>query len=78
MNFPGGPLAKTSPSDAEGVGLIPGQGAKISDASCPPPSKKKKPKGNRSSIVANSIKTLKIVHIKKKTIFKKRIVAEGR
>ena len=31
-----------------------------------PHPQKKKPKGNRSSIVANSIKTLKIVHIKKK------------
>ena len=62
-DFPDGPLVKTSLSSSGGVGLIPGQGAKISDASCPPPSKKK-PKGNRSSIVANSIKTLKIVHIK--------------
>ena len=27
-DFPGGPVAETSPSNAEGVGLIPGQGAK--------------------------------------------------
>lgn len=27
---PGGPVAKTSPSNAGGVGLTPGQGAKIS------------------------------------------------
>ena len=26
-DFPGGPLVKTSPSNAGGVGLIPGQGA---------------------------------------------------
>ena len=28
-DFPGGPVVKTSPSNAEGAGLIPGQGAKI-------------------------------------------------
>ena len=28
-DFPGSPVVKTSPSNAEGVGLIPGQGAKI-------------------------------------------------
>ena len=27
--FPGGPVAKTSPANAEGTSLIPGQGAKI-------------------------------------------------
>ena len=34
-NFPGGPVVKTSPSNASGVGLIPGQGAKILHASQP-------------------------------------------
>ena len=42
-----------------GVGSIPGQGAKILYASA----KKNK---NRGNIVANSIKTLKMAHIKKK------------
>ena len=32
-DFPGGPMVKTSPSYAGGVGLIPGQGAKIPFAS---------------------------------------------
>ena len=34
-DFPGGPLVKTSPSNAGGVGSIPGQGAKIPHASQP-------------------------------------------
>ena len=34
-DFPGGPVVKTSPSNAEGAGLIPGQGAKIPCASRP-------------------------------------------
>ena len=33
--FPGGPAVKTSPSSAEGAGLIPGQGAKIPHTSQP-------------------------------------------
>ena len=32
-DFPGGPVVKASPSNAGGVGLIPGQGAKIPHAS---------------------------------------------
>ena len=31
-DFPGGPVVKTSPSNAGGQGLIPGQGAKIPHA----------------------------------------------
>ena len=31
-DFPGGPVVKTSSSNAGGVGLIPGQGAKIQHA----------------------------------------------
>ena len=61
MDFPGGPVVKTSPSAAKGVGSIPGQGAKISHASGP-----KNQDVNRSNIVTNSIKTLKMAHIKKK------------
>ena len=34
-DFPGSPVVKTSPSNAEGVGLIPGQGAKIPHALWP-------------------------------------------
>ena len=33
--FPGGPVVKTSSSNAEGAGLIPGWGAKIPHASGP-------------------------------------------
>ena len=34
-DFPGGPVVKTSPSNAGSVGLIPGQGAKIPHVSQP-------------------------------------------
>ena len=34
-DFPGGPVVKTSPSNAGGASLIPGQGAKIPYASRP-------------------------------------------
>ena len=34
-DFPGGPVVKTSPSNAGGAGLIPGQGTKIPHASWP-------------------------------------------
>ena len=34
-DFPDGPVVKTSPSNAGGVGSIPGQGAKIPHASGP-------------------------------------------
>ena len=34
-DFPGGPVVKTSPSNAGGAGLIPGQGAKIPHVSPP-------------------------------------------
>ena len=34
-DFPGGPVVKTSPSNAGGAGLIPGWGAKIPHASQP-------------------------------------------
>ena len=54
-------MVKTSPSNVEGMGSIPGGGAKIPHASQPK-------NQNRSNVVTNSIKTLKMVHIKK--IFK--------
>jgi hypothetical protein len=34
-DFPGDPVAKTSPSNADRAGLIPGQGAKTPPASSP-------------------------------------------
>ena len=41
-DFPGGPVARTVPSNAGGAGLIPRWGTQISHASCriPPPKKK--------------------------------------
>ena len=57
-DFPGGPVVKTSPSNAEGVGSISGQGAKIPHASQP------KNQNIKQNSVTNSIKTLKMVHIK--------------
>ena len=54
-------MVKTAPSNAGAVGVIPGQGTKIPHASWP----KKQNINNRSNIVANSRKTLKMVHIKK-------------
>ena len=40
-DFPGGPVVKTSPSNAGGAGLIPGLGAKIPYASWPEKPKRK-------------------------------------
>ena len=65
-NFPGHPGVKTSPSNAGAAGLIPGQEAKILHALC-----QKTKTQNRSNIVTNSIRTFKMILIKK--IFKKRI-----
>ena len=58
-DFPGGPGAKTSPSNAGDVGLILGWGTKISQLAA------KKPKHKTGNTVTSSIKTLKIVNIKK-------------
>ena len=64
-NFPGCPVTKTSPFNAEDVGLIPGLGAKISHVSQPKnQSVKQKPYSNKFK------KTLKMVHSKKKIKFK--------
>ena len=57
-------MVKTSPSSAGRVGPMPGQEAKIPQASW----SKTQNISNRRSLVSSSIKTLKIVHIKK--IFK--------
>ena len=65
-DFPPGPVVKTSPSNAGGVGSIPGWGAKI-----PMPQGKKQNINNRSNIVTNSIKTLKIKMVHIKNILKK-------
>ena len=69
-DFPGGPVVKTSSSNAGGVGSTPDQGAKILHASWPKSQTNKQTKQlkkNRSNIVTNSIKTFKMVHIQKKT-----------
>ena len=59
-------MVGTSPSNAGGVGSVPGQGADIPHASGPKTQ-------NICNIVTNSIKTLKIVHVKKKKIKKKKL-----
>ena len=57
-------MVKTSPSNAGAVGLIPGWEAKV-----PRTLRAKELRTeNRSSIVTNTIKTLKMVHIKKKSL----------
>ena len=48
-HFPGGPVVKSSPSNAGGAGSIPGQGEKIPHASWPQNVKQKQ------HIVTNSI-----------------------
>ena len=54
-------MVKTSPSNAVGIGSIPGQGAKILYALWP-----KDQNIKQKQYVTYSINTLKIVHIKKK------------
>ena len=56
-------MVNTSPSNAGGVGSIPGQKA---DSTCL--AAKKTKTENRSNVVTNSIRALKMVHIKKKRI----------
>ena len=60
--FSEGPVVQTSSSNGGVVGLTPGWGVKITHVSWPKKSKHK----NRNNIVTGSMKTLKIVHIKKK------------
>ena len=52
-------MVKTSASNAGGTGLIPDLGAKIPHAS-----QSKRPKYKTGTIVTNSVKALKVVHIK--------------
>ena len=61
MDFRGGPLVKTLPSNAVCVVLISGGGTKIPHALQPKNPKYK----TETNILINSIKTIKIVHIKK-------------
>ena len=63
VDFPGGPVAKTLPFSVGGS--IPGREAKIPHTSVSKNQNIKKKK-KRSNIVTDSIKTLKMVHIKKK------------
>ena len=58
-DFLGGPVVKTSSSNARGVGLTPDQGTKISHVHGQNPKME-----NSSNIVTNSIKALIIVHVK--------------
>ena len=63
QNFPSSPEVRTLPFNAAGGRSICGQGAKILHVSR---TKKKQNRRNRSSVVTNSIKTLKkVVRIKK-------------
>ena len=63
-DLPGGPVVKTLPFNAGSVGSISGQGVKIPHALG-----SKKPNIKQKQFVTNSIKTLKMVHIKKKKNF---------
>ena len=64
-DFPSDPVHKTSLSNAGNMGSIPAWGAKIQYALWPKNQNKTKQKKNRSNILTDSIKTLKMVHIKK-------------
>ena len=58
-NFPGSPMVKTSPSNGGGTGSIPAWRAKM-----PPASRPKSQNRRQRQYLTNSIKTLKMVHIK--------------
>ena len=59
-DFPGGPVVKTSPSNAGGVGSIPGKGSRVRElGSHVPWGQNPKNIRNRSKIVTSSIKTKK-------------------
>ena len=59
------------PFIAEGAGSIPGWEAKIPHAVWP----KNQNINNGSNILTNSLKTLKMVHIKKKSLKKKQVIS---
>ena len=73
-DFPGGPVTESLPSSSGDAGSIPGQGAEIPLACCQK-KKKKKPKPF-NNIITNSMKTVKMVHIKK--ILKKKMILSFR
>jgi len=60
-DFPGCPVIKTSPSNAKGMGSIPGRGSRIPHASQP----KNQNIKQKQYCKKNSIKTFKMVHIRK-------------
>ena len=62
-HFPGGPVVKTSPSNAGGVGSIPGLGANIPHASGQKNKNKIKQKQNCNKFNKDF---LKMAHVKKK------------
>ena len=75
-DFPGSPVIRTPPSSAGGQDSIPSQGAEIQHDLGPRANKQKPTKTwKRSNIVMNSIKALKMVHIKKKKTLKKSLHA---
>ena len=66
-------MVKTSPVNGGGVGSIPGQGAKIPYASRP-----ENQKNHGGKIMTNLIKTLKMIHIKKKKKKRKKTIPKPR
>ena len=66
-DLPGGPVVKTSPSNAGCASSTSDREDKIPHAFGA-----KKPKQNRNSIVTNSIETLKTIHIRTKSLFLKK------
>ena len=69
-DFPGGPVLKTLSSNKGSVSLILGHGVKISHALWPkiqknPKKQKLRVRRRRSNTATNSIKNVKMVHIKK-------------
>ena len=71
-DFPSGPVIKTSPFNVRCEGSMPGQQAKISYASRPKNQNIKQKLYCKKQQKKNSIKALKMVHIKKK-ILKERV-----
>ena len=64
-------MVKISLSSAGDAGSIPGQGARIPHALQPKQTNKQTTINNRSNLLTNSVNASKMVHIKKKKIFKK-------
>ena len=68
-DFPGGPVVKTSPPNAGVLGSVPGRGAKIPDALWP-----KNQNIKQKEYCKKFTKTLKMVHVKKKSLKKRSII----